>query len=84
MVRELYFLAVEKKVELVVVRMMRPQIGAQRIFRKLGFREELLIPDFVKDQEGKKQDLIVMTVNLKELWKELEHAYSDSDWRRCR
>ena len=83
-VRELYFLAVEKKVELVVVRMMRPQVGAQRIFRKLGFREELLIPDFVKDQEGKKQDLIVMTVNLKELWKELEYTYSDSDWRRCR
>ncbi len=84
MVRELYFLAIEKKLELVVVRMMRPQVGAQRIFRKLGFREELLIPDFVKDQEGKKQDLIVMTVNLKELWKELEYAYSDSDWRRCR
>ena len=84
MVRELYFLAVEKKVELVVVRMMRPQKGAQRIFRKLGFREELLIPDFVKDQEGKKQDLIVMTVNLKELWEELEESYRDSDWRRCR
>ncbi|MGM0466448.1 MAG: GNAT family N-acetyltransferase [Acidobacteriota bacterium] len=84
MVRELYFLAVKKKVELVVVRMMRPQKGAQRIFRKLGFREELLIPDFVKDQEGKKQDLIVMTVNLKELWDELEQSYSDSDWRRCR
>jgi len=84
MVRELYFLAVKKKVELVVVKMMRPQKGAQRIFRKLGFREELLIPDFVKDQEGKKQDLIVMTVNLKELWEELEESYRDSDWRRCR
>jgi len=84
MVRELYFIAVKRKVELVVVRMMRPQVGAQQIFRRLGFREELLIPDFVKDQEGKNQDLIVMTVNLKELWKELEQSYSDSDWRRCR
>jgi len=84
MVRELYFLALEKKVEQVVVKMMRPQVGAQRIFRKLGFREELLIPDYVKDQEGKKQDLIIMTVNLKELWEELEQSYSDSDWRRCR
>jgi len=84
MVRELYFIAVKRKVELVVVRMMRPQVGAQQIFRRLGFREELLIPDFVKDQEGKNQDLIVMTINLKELWKELEQSYSDSDWRRCR
>jgi ribosomal protein S18 acetylase RimI-like enzyme len=84
MVRELYFLAVKKKVEIVVVKMMRPQIAAQRIFRKLGFREELLIPDYVQDQAGEKQDLIVMTSNLKELWNELEHFYSDSDWQRCR
>ncbi|MFB0566546.1 MAG: GNAT family N-acetyltransferase [Candidatus Aminicenantaceae bacterium] len=83
-VRELYFLAVEKKVELVVVKMMRPQIAAQRIFRKLGFREELLIPDYVEDRSGEKQDLIIMTCNIKDLWNELEHFYSDSDWQRCR
>jgi L-amino acid N-acyltransferase YncA len=83
-VRELYFLAVEKKVEMVVVKMMRPQVAAQRIFRKLGFREELLIPDYVEDRSGKKQDLIIMTCNIKDLWNELEHFYSDSDWQRCR
>jgi ribosomal protein S18 acetylase RimI-like enzyme len=84
MVRELYFLAVKKNVEQVVVKMMRPQVAAQRIFRKLGFREELLIPDYVRDQSGKKQDLVIMTCNIKELWNELEHFYSDSDWQRCR
>jgi len=84
MVRELYFLAVEKKVELVVVKMMRPQIAAQRIFRKLGFREELLIPDYVEDLSGEKQDLIIMTCNIKDLWNELGLFYSDSDWQRCR
>jgi L-amino acid N-acyltransferase YncA len=83
-VRELYFLAVEKKVEMVVVKMMRPQVAAQRIFRKLGFREELLIPDYVEDRSGEKQDLIIMTCNIKDLWNELEHFYSDSDWQRCR
>jgi ribosomal protein S18 acetylase RimI-like enzyme len=84
MVRELYFLAVEKNVELAVVKMMRPQVGAQRIFRKLGFMEEHLFPDYVVDGVGKKQDLIVMTCNIKDLWEELEHFYSDSDWQRCR
>ena len=84
MVRELYFLAIEKKVELVVVKMMRPQIAAQRIFRKLGFQEELLIPDYVRDQSGGTQDLIIMKCYIKDLWDELEHIYSDSDWRRCR
>lgn len=84
MVRELYFLAVEKNVDQAVVKMMRPQVAAQRIFRKLGFREELLIPDYVRDIAGKKQDLIIMVCNIKELWKELEHFYTDSDWQRCR
>jgi hypothetical protein len=55
--RELYFLAVANNVEKIVVKMMRPQVSAQRIFRKLGFREEHLIPDYVKDQSGKKQDM---------------------------
>ena len=84
MVRELYFIAVEKNVDQVVVKMMRPQVAAQRIFRKLGFREELLIPDYVRDMAGKKQDLVIMTCDIKELWKELEHFYTDTDWQRCR
>lgn len=84
MVKELYLLAVQKNVELAVVKMMRPQVAAQHIFRKLGFREELLIPDFVKDQAGEVQDLILMACNIKDLWKELDHFHGDSDWQRCR
>jgi len=84
MIRELYFIAVQKKVELIIARMMRPQVGAQHIFRRLGFREELMMPDFVKDIEGGTQDLIVMTCNVKDLWKELDHLFSESDWQRCR
>ena len=84
LVRELYFLAIEEKVEQVVVKMMKPQIAAQRIFRKLGFKEEFDIPDYVRDLDGEKQDLIIMTCNIKNLWNELEHFYSDSDWQRCR
>ena len=49
--------------------MMRPQVGAQKIFRRLGFREESLLPDFVKDIKGDSQDLIVMTCDVKDLWK---------------
>ena len=39
MIRELYFIAVQKKVELIIARMMRPQAGAQHVFRRLGFRK---------------------------------------------
>jgi L-amino acid N-acyltransferase YncA len=84
MMRELYLLAVEKKVEKIVVKMMRPQIEVRKICRKLGFREELLIPDYVRDLGGESQDLVIMTCDIKEMWKELDLFYSDSDWQRCR
>ncbi len=84
MIRELYFIALQKKVELIVARMMRPQIGAQRILKKLGFREEHVLPDYVKDIEGATQDLVVMTCNVKDFAKELDELFTDSDWQRCR
>jgi len=84
MMRELYFIAAEKNVETVIAKMMRPQTAARTICRKLGFREELLLPEYVKDLSGKPQDLIIMTCDLHDMWKELDSLYSDSDWQRCR
>ena len=84
MIRELYCIAVNHKVEKIVVKMMRPQMAARKICKKLGFREEISLPAFVKDQERKNQDLLIMTCNIDELWKEFEILYKDSDWQRCR
>jgi L-amino acid N-acyltransferase YncA len=84
MARELYHLAVAEKVEEIVVRMMRPQHGAQRIFRRLGFHDQTLLPEYVKDREGKLQDLVLMRCNLATLWRELEDYFADSDWQRTR
>jgi GNAT superfamily N-acetyltransferase len=84
MLRELYCIAVDHKVEKIVVKVLRPQIAARKICKKLGFREELFLPAFVKDQDKKDQDLLIMTCNIDELWKEFELIYKDSDWQRCR
>ncbi len=84
MMRELYWLAVEAKVELAIVKFMRPQIGARKVSKKFGFSEQTLIPDYVRDQEHKSQDLIIMTCNMNDFWKELEHFYGRTDWQRCR
>ena len=82
--RELYSMAVEAKVEEVMVRMMRPQLAARSIFRKLGFHEETLLPDYVKDAEGRKQDLVLMRCDLEGLWQKLEDFIADRDWGRSR
>jgi L-amino acid N-acyltransferase YncA len=84
MIRELYFLAAARNVATIVAKMMRPQKGAQTIFHRLGFREEALLPDYVRDLTGKTQDLLIMVCNLDDMWTELDHFCSDSDWERCR
>jgi len=84
LLRELYYIAAGEKVEKVVVRFMRPQAAARNICRKLGFHEEIVIPDYVRDQKGKTHDMVIMTANMRDFWNELEHFYSDSDWRRHR
>jgi len=84
MLRELYHLAAEKNVERVVVRIMRPQKAARAICHKLGLREEVVLPDYVKDTTGRRQDMILMTGDMKEFWRELEHFFSDTDWRSHR
>ena len=84
MFRELHSLAMKKDIDKIVVKMMKPQKGAINICKKLGFQKETIIPNYVWDQADKPQDLVIMTCQPKNLWKELEHFYSDSDWRRCR
>ena len=84
MARELYLLAAGKKVEEIIVKIMGPQVGVQDIFKRLGFRPETVLHDYVRDVGGTKQDLIVMRCNLEELWQKLGHHLDDSDWQRTR
>jgi L-amino acid N-acyltransferase YncA len=84
MMRELYFLAAQKKIKKIIAKIMRPQMAARSVCHKLGFERESLIPDYVLDRDGKLQDLIVMSCNMTDIWHELETLYMDSDWQRCR
>ncbi len=80
--RELFLLAAGARVEEILVRMMRPQRAARAIFRKLGFHREVVIPDYVRDQSGATQDMILMRCDLEALWQEMEDFVATSDWQR--
>lgn len=82
--RELYLLAISEKVEEIIVKMMKPQVAAINIFKRMGFKQEVVLPDYVKDLEGTKRDLIIMRCDVNEMWKELEEYLEDSDWQRTR
>jgi RimJ/RimL family protein N-acetyltransferase len=72
MAHEVYSLAARYRLEKIMVTIMRPQVAARNIFRKLGFREELVLREHVRDRKGRAQDLILMRCDLEALWKELE------------
>ncbi len=75
--KDMYEIAQDKNLKKVVAKFMRPQIDLMDIYQKLGFRMEGVLPDYVHDQEGKEQDLVVMVASLDDMRK----AYSFiGDW----
>ena len=82
--RELFHLASRRRVDRIVARLMRPQVGAHHILRRLGFNEEFLIPEHVRDQDGTWQDLIIMRCSLEKLWRDIEFELTTGDFQRHR
>jgi len=83
MLKELYCLALRQKVETVVIWMMKPQVGAQSLARKMGFHDVSVLPDYVRDQDGHMQDLVIMKSGVRALMKEIEKFYGEIDWQSC-
>ena len=65
--RLLYVIAHNQNVARINVRILRPQKVCCEIFHRLGFREEFVLPDHVRDLEGKLQDLIILRSDLEVL-----------------
>jgi len=82
--RVLYNLAVKDKVEVIVARMMAPQTTARRILERLGFVEETVLTDHVRDRRGRKQDQVLMRCDLQTLLQEMQFYFEQSDWQRVR
>ena len=50
------------------VRMAISQGAAQVVFQNLGFRTEALLTDFVQNENGLAESLVIMTHDCRELW----------------
>ncbi len=64
LVREAFRLAVTLGIEIVRASMTPDQKGARALFEELGFRNEAIMKDHVKDLDGEYHDLLVMAVNV--------------------
>jgi ribosomal protein S18 acetylase RimI-like enzyme len=84
MARELFILASGKKIEEIMVEFMGPQVGARKIFERLGFHEDAVLRNYVRDIDGNKQDLILMRCDLESIWQKLDDFIAGFDWQRTR
>jgi RimJ/RimL family protein N-acetyltransferase len=80
LIADVYRTAQKLGFEKVVAKMAAPQTGARKIFERLGFRLDSVLPDYIKDAEGMPQSLVIMSRSLDETWKELRDFYRTDDW----
>jgi len=57
-------LAVETGIEKLTAHMTPDQIGAVTVFETMGFRAEALLRDHVRDAEGAKHDLVILSLDV--------------------
>ena len=57
-------LAVATGTEKIVAHMTPDQIGAVTVFETMGYRAEALLRDHVKDADGRKHDLVILSLDV--------------------
>ena len=72
MTQELFALALDAGIEKMMARMTLDQKGAIATFEGLGFRPEALLRDHVRDLDGDKHDLMVMSLAVEEFHRTLD------------
>ena len=79
--RELFFQALKKKLYKIQAELMDTQLSAIAAFERLGFRKEATLKKHVTDMKGSRRDLIIMTLDVEELWYLMEDYIKTPDFR---
>jgi L-amino acid N-acyltransferase YncA len=81
MLRALYDVARSTGLEEIVVKLMGTQTATRNLGESLGFRQEAVLRNYLKDWRGRRHDLILMRCDLEELWREFEGIVWEMDSR---
>jgi ribosomal protein S18 acetylase RimI-like enzyme len=65
---EIFAIAQAHGLEKLWARMAASQEAAQKVFKSLGFRTEALLSDFVKNESGLTEDLVIMSYDAAKRW----------------
>jgi len=70
-------IATDLGIEKIIVQVVENQLAARRIFEKLGFHKEAILPHHVMDVSGMKRDLILLANDVSQIWAAMEAANQD-------
>jgi RimJ/RimL family protein N-acetyltransferase len=79
--KELFFQALKNRLYKIQAELMDNQHSAIAAFERLGFRREATLKRHVTDNDGKRQDLIIMTLDVEDLWYLMEDYVKTPDFR---
>ena len=64
LIQETFALAVSNGIEKIIAQMTLDQLGARAVFEELGFQQEALLKEHVRDRNGDDHDIIIMSCNV--------------------
>lgn len=64
LIREAFNIALSLDVRRVTASMTTDQVASRNLFQELGFKNEALLKDHVRDREGKLHDLLIMACDV--------------------
>jgi RimJ/RimL family protein N-acetyltransferase len=76
---ELFQKSLSEKYHLVFCEVVPAQTVAIKVLENLGFKQVMVRPNHIKDISGKKRDLHVYVLNIKELWNVLKDHFHKLD-----
>lgn len=77
--KEIFLLAQLLGIEKVQAEMMDSQKGAIKVFETIGFEKEAVLNDYVKDLQGRKHNLVIMTQDISRLWERMDKMLLDME-----
>jgi len=79
--RELFFQALKMKLYKLRAELMDTQDSAIAAFERMGFHKEATLRKHVTDIKGQRRDLVLMCLDVEELWNLLEDHVQTADFR---
>ena len=64
--------ATDLGIEKIIVQVVDGQVGARRVFERLGFHREAVLARHVMDVQGTKRDLVLLASDVSQIWAAME------------